>query len=186
MKQQGGFTLIEITIVVAVMLILVSVVILVALNSASESRDAKRVQELHQIANVLQVYYVAKGKYPENTDTNDPNCDIHGAIWDAGNFALTNDDFIKPLFDERIIEVLPREWSDIEDAWGSDCLYRYAKIKDPCDGKCSGNYAILYATCETATCPVNERPTCCNGSTWDEGKGDNDSRDIVLFLKQKN
>ena len=181
-----GFTLIEITIVVAVMLILASVVTLVALNGASEGRDAKRVQELHQIAQALQIYYVAKGKYPDNTDTNDPDCDIHGIAWDAGNFALTGDTFLTPLFDERILEVLPKEWSDIKDGWGSACLYRYAKAVNPCDGQCPGTYAILYATCETGACPVNERPTCCAGSTWGEGAGDADARDVVLFLKQKN
>ena len=178
--------MIELMIVIAIMLILASIVAFASLNGAAEARDAKRAQELNQIAGALQVYHVSKGKYPDNTDTDDPDCDSHGVTWDAGNNALGADDiFLKPLIDERVIGVLPKEWTDIEDASGSACVYRYAKVLNPCDGKCPGTYAILFAACETNKCPINERPACCDGSTWEEGAGDNDAYDLIIFLKQK-
>lgn len=181
-----GFTLLELIIVIVVIMILAAIIILISLNGAAEAKDAKRVQELHQVAEALQFYQLAQGKYPDNTDTNDPGCDIHGITWDAGNGSLVDDTFMQPLLDERLLNVLPKEMRDIQDAWGSACLYRYARVTNPCDGQCQGTYAILYAACETKSCPTGERPSCCNGSSWGEGTGDNDIRDIVIFLKQKN
>lgn len=54
---QRGFTLIELLVVIAIIGLLASVV-LVSLNSArAKSRDAKRVSDMRQFANALEMYY---------------------------------------------------------------------------------------------------------------------------------
>jgi len=122
--------------------------------------------------------------YPGNTDFDDVDCSFHGITWDAGNKAIEPDDFIKPLQDEGFLTLLPKEWMGAA-VRGESCVYRYARVENPCDGQCVGTYAILYAACESAFCPTGERPSCCDGSSWGEGGGDNDAYDIAIFLKEK-
>jgi prepilin-type N-terminal cleavage/methylation domain-containing protein len=62
--MKKGFTLIEILIVVAIIAILASVV-LVGLAPAQQSgRDARRLSDLREAQNALELYYNAKGVYP--------------------------------------------------------------------------------------------------------------------------
>jgi len=181
-QKQKAFTLLELLVVMAIIGVLSSVILVTTMRGLEQSRDARRIQEVYEIARALQVYHSQFNKYPDNTDTGDVGCWLN---WDAGNAVNgENDTFIKPLVDEGILEDVPREWTDLKDGWGSQCTYRYMKAVDPCDGKCKGTYAILYAACETDDCPVNERPSCCDGSSWQEGTGDNDPKDITIFLKE--
>lgn len=179
-----GFTLIELLVVIAILGILASIVVLNFQKGMEQSRDARRIQELYQISQSLQLYHATYEEYPENNDLDDPGCDFHGETWDSGNYAIIGDIFVKPIIDENFMGTMPQEWTDIEDAWGSSCIYRYTKMDDPCDGQCPGVYAILYGACEEQYCPVNERPTCCDGSSWEEGTGANDPYDIAIFLKE--
>lgn len=56
-RTQVGFTLIELLVVIAIIGLLASVV-LVSLNSArAKSRDAKRLSDIRQFANALEMYY---------------------------------------------------------------------------------------------------------------------------------
>lgn len=62
--ERQGFTLIEILIVVAIIAILASVV-LVGLGPTQQSgRDARRLSDLHEIQNGLELYYNKCGYYP--------------------------------------------------------------------------------------------------------------------------
>ena len=179
MKQEKGFTLIELLVVIAIIGVLAGVVLLTSIKGTAQSRDARRVQELYQIANALQQYYTVYGQYPDNTDTGDVGC---WSNWDAGNEVNGPDDpFIKPLIDEGFLSIVPKEWTNIRDGWDSQCTYRYMRVQNPCGG-CTGWYAVLYAACETNKCPVQERPECC--TSGGEGAGDNDPYDIAIFLKE--
>ena len=62
--MRKGFTLIEILIVVAIIAILASIV-LVGLGPAQQSgRDARRLSDLHEVQNALELYYNKCGSYP--------------------------------------------------------------------------------------------------------------------------
>lgn len=63
-NERQGFTLIEILIVVAIIAILASVV-LVGLGPTQQSgRDARRLSDLHEVQNALELYYNKCGYYP--------------------------------------------------------------------------------------------------------------------------
>ena len=65
LKKQG-FTLIELLIVIAIIGIL-STLAVVALQSARQSaRDAKRISDIKQMQIALELYYNARGQYPDN------------------------------------------------------------------------------------------------------------------------
>ncbi len=184
MNYQKGFTLIELLVVIGIIGILGGVVLTSSISGAPQSRDARRIQELYQIAHLLQQYYTVYGQYPDNTDT-DPELGCwsvgDSGWWDGGNEANEPDDFIKPLIQEGFASKIPKEWTNIKDGWGTQCVYRYGRFQNPCG--CSGTYAVLYAACETDKCPTNERPACWTGCG--EGTGDNDLRDILIVLKEK-
>ncbi len=63
-QGRGGFTLIELLVVIAIIGIL-STLAIVALGSARQkSRDAKRLADLKQVANALELYYSDNNQYP--------------------------------------------------------------------------------------------------------------------------
>lgn len=177
-----GFTLLELLVVMAIIGILASIVIVNFSSSSAEARDARRVREVYQIGHALQMYYSDKGEYPDNTDSDDAGCSLHGITWDKGHIDLGDDDFIKQILDEGIISMMPVEMNDITDPSGSDCLFRYAKVDNPCG--CTGTYAILYATCESNQCPIEGRPACCTDPNWFEGTAEFDPYDIFIMLEE--
>ncbi|HVM76661.1 MAG TPA: prepilin-type N-terminal cleavage/methylation domain-containing protein [Candidatus Paceibacterota bacterium] len=63
-KSNKGFTLIEILIVVAIIAILASVVLVGLGPTQSLGRDARRVADLHEVQNGLELYYNKNGAYP--------------------------------------------------------------------------------------------------------------------------
>lgn len=70
-KRQLGFTLIEVIVVIALLAILATIV-LVAINPAQNSKDArntKRRNDVLQILNAVNQYYVANGSFPTGMPT---------------------------------------------------------------------------------------------------------------------
>lgn len=64
MKKEKGFTLIEILIVVAIIGLLASVVLVGLGSFRSRGRDARRVADLREVQNSLELYYLRNGNYP--------------------------------------------------------------------------------------------------------------------------
>jgi len=66
--KDKGFTLIELLVVISIIGLL-STLGMVALGSARErSRDAKRVADIFEVRNALEMYYVENSSYPETSD----------------------------------------------------------------------------------------------------------------------
>jgi type IV pilus assembly protein PilA len=85
MNERKGFTLIEILIVVAIIAILASIV-LVGLGPTQQSgRDARRLSDLHEVQNGIELYYNACGYYP-GTDSKTP-CTGYAAVTPTGGSA---------------------------------------------------------------------------------------------------
>lgn len=66
-QQRKGFTLIEILIVVAIIAILASVILVGLGPTQSLGRDARRVSDLQEVQNGLELYYNKSGAYPVPT-----------------------------------------------------------------------------------------------------------------------
>lgn len=64
LKSKRGFTLIEILIVVAIIAILSSVVLIGLGPTQRAGRDARRIADLRQVQNALELYYNRCGYYP--------------------------------------------------------------------------------------------------------------------------
>lgn len=64
-KNQAGFTLMELLVVMVILGLVTTVGLGAFRSSQAKSRDARRKAELGQIAKALEVYYNDKGEYPE-------------------------------------------------------------------------------------------------------------------------
>lgn len=149
-----GFTLIEILIVVAIIAILASIV-LVGLGPTQQSgRDARRLSDLHEIQNGLELYYSKCGYYPGGVEATTP-C---GAFVAANSYNNTGNTVVEALDGSSIgITVLP---------------------DDPTSGKhyfyevdAAGDSYVLGATLENANNSVFDSytPPSVTGYTGDAG-----------------
>jgi prepilin-type N-terminal cleavage/methylation domain-containing protein len=68
LQAEKGFTLIEILIVVAIIGILASVVLVGLGPVQKQGRDARRVSDLRQVQNGLELYFNKNGSYPPTSD----------------------------------------------------------------------------------------------------------------------
>jgi prepilin-type N-terminal cleavage/methylation domain-containing protein len=69
-KNQPGFTIVELLIVVVVIGILAALVITTYTGIQAKSRDSKRVTDLQNIQTNLELYFQATGDYPSLSDMN--------------------------------------------------------------------------------------------------------------------
>jgi prepilin-type N-terminal cleavage/methylation domain-containing protein len=63
-KGARAFTLIELLVVIAIIGILASITLTLFGSTRVNARDAKRISELRQIRNALDIYFVSNGFYP--------------------------------------------------------------------------------------------------------------------------
>ncbi len=85
-KGRKGFTLIEILIVVAIIAILASIVLVGLGPSQQAGRDARRLSDLHEIQNGLELFYNKCGFYP---GTAAPTCTVGSPGTDWTGFQAT-------------------------------------------------------------------------------------------------
>lgn len=67
-RGQSGFTLVEILVVMVIIGILVTVGVSSFGGAQKKGRDARRKEDIRQIANALEMYYHDNDTYPESTD----------------------------------------------------------------------------------------------------------------------
>jgi prepilin-type N-terminal cleavage/methylation domain-containing protein len=70
-RQQAGFTIVELLIVVVVIGILAALVITTYTGIQAKSRNSKRVTDLQNIQTNLESYYQTDGNYPSLANMND-------------------------------------------------------------------------------------------------------------------
>lgn len=66
-KRMSAFTLVELLVVVAIIGILASVVMVAINNGRAKARDAKRISDIRQLVNAVELYYSANNSYPMNS-----------------------------------------------------------------------------------------------------------------------
>jgi len=69
--MKKGFTLIELLVVVAIIGLLVAIILVSIGNIKAKNRDARRVADMKQISNALNLYNNAHNLYPPVGDIND-------------------------------------------------------------------------------------------------------------------
>lgn len=62
--MRRGFTILELLVVIAIIAILSSVTMVLLSSAREKSRDAKRMSELHQLQNALNIYMTQVGRFP--------------------------------------------------------------------------------------------------------------------------
>ena len=67
-KSKKGFTLIELLVVVAVIGILASIILVGLSGFRGRGRDARRIGDLRQVQNGLELYFGKNGNYPNVSD----------------------------------------------------------------------------------------------------------------------
>lgn len=94
--SKKGFTILELLIVIAIIGLL-SAVVLAALNSSrSKGRDAKRIEEIRQIINAVELSFNATGKYPSRaqflnqTEANKAQNPLSPYLWPIPKDPKTN------------------------------------------------------------------------------------------------
>lgn len=65
-SRKTGFTLIELLVVIGIIGILSSIVLVSVNDARKKARDTKRLQEVRQIMNALELYRSENGRYPSN------------------------------------------------------------------------------------------------------------------------
>lgn len=68
MNQRKGFTLIEMLIVIAIIGILASILLVGLGTFRGRGRDARRISDLRQVQNALELYFNQTGAYPLTMD----------------------------------------------------------------------------------------------------------------------
>src|SRR5258706_971192 len=91
-KNQRGFTIIELLLVMSIMSLLSSVIFVTVKKTKLLARDGRRAVDMHQIKTALLLYYSDHGKFPCNDGT--------GSYYDT--------DFLKPLVDGNYIAKIPK------------------------------------------------------------------------------
>ena len=147
-KNSGGFTLIELLVVISIIGVL-STIALTSLNGAKmKARDAKRLSDMNQIKNALNVYYYSHGTYPEESSSNG---DVEWSYEDGGDFlgALVTDGHFQ---DNTPLDPI------------NSTSYPYGYYKYTNDASCGSMIVLVAQKMETDT--YYERSADCNCRSW--------------------
>ncbi len=71
-SQRRGFTMVELTIAVAIIALLSSVVLVSMSSTRARGRDSRREADIREISSAMNIYYQANGQYPQNLSSTTP------------------------------------------------------------------------------------------------------------------
>lgn len=69
-KFSKGFTLIEMLIVITIIALLASLILVGMGGARAKTRDSRRIADLHNVMNALELYYAKNSNYPVSSDWN--------------------------------------------------------------------------------------------------------------------
>lgn len=90
-KYRSGFTLIELLIVMAILAIIVGIGLGFYSNVQPKARDAKRKNDLSQVAKALELYYQDRGTYPASSGGQISGCGAAGTAVCTWGGAFVNE-----------------------------------------------------------------------------------------------
>jgi general secretion pathway protein G len=115
-RKQGGFTLIEILVVITILAILGALVVPKIMNRPNEARVVAAKQDIRSVVQALKLYKLDNGRYP------------------------STEQGLKALVEKPSAAPLPNNWKTggyleklPKDPWGSDYLYLSPGIKGEID-----------------------------------------------------
>jgi len=79
-KQSSGFTLIELLVVIAIIGLLSSLALIATMQARQKARDAKRLGDMTQMNNALELYFSTYKGYPSITSNGVPVADRNSIV----------------------------------------------------------------------------------------------------------
>jgi prepilin-type N-terminal cleavage/methylation domain-containing protein len=143
--RHGGFTLLELLVVIAVIGLLASIILASMTQSRAKGRDAKRRQDLRQLQTALELFYSTNGGYPFalNWWGLCPSFNQGGSLLTSGpNGYIPN---LAPAY----ISVLPTDPKPV----GNDGCYLYSAQLSIGNGLSSDYKLMAHKTVESAVSP---------------------------------
>ena len=162
-KIRLGFTLIELLVVIS-LIGLLAVMILASMSTArAKARDARRIEDMKQLTNALNLYYADKGTYPAVSGT-EAGC-TPAIGWDCSHLG---GDFIPDLV-PKYISQMPI------DPVNSDAYhYMYYRGTGPIYSCAAGKGKYVLGISGFETSPGYSNPNFCNpNSTYFKWAGGN-------------
>ena len=80
-KISKGFTLIEMLIVITIIALLASLILVGMGGARAKTRDSRRIADLHNVMNALELYYSSNSQYPQDIVS---WSDLETTLTDAG------------------------------------------------------------------------------------------------------
>ena len=153
--RQRGFTLIELLVIIAIIGILATVIVLNMGKASAKGRDAKRKDDISQIARALKMYYAEKGSYPSTSIADNSYNTISNWLWLNNNVSL-----------QPYLANLPIDPKNNNLALSNSLAYRYLYRLAMTTGSLPYDWFTVYALRLENT---SDRDTCKNGRVFGLG-----------------
>ena len=154
-RTRSGFTLIELLVVIAIIGVLASVVLASLSSARAKSRDAQRLESVHQLQLALAQYYAEYGAYPSGDG------DGCGG-WDVGN---QNHPLLENNALQKYMPVAPVDPTATGNCNGIR-YYRYPAGTSHCDAS-RGAFYVIEVDMETGSDPYPSSPGwSCPSRNW--------------------